>query len=179
MYGSSDQTCSVVHIYEKYVNLLPQNSKHSALYKYSASKCQISPNQWFADKPVGINSIKKVIKKLTESAGLTRKYSNHSLQATCATRMFAAGVEEQVIKSFTGHKSDAVRDYKRLNEQILKQANATVSVSKSADSDEKTSPEPSSEMAQFDIDKVELGEKYKPDVPKLTGAKSHSHKKRL
>ncbi len=163
------------------MNLLPQNSKVSALYKYSASKRQLSPSQWFADKPVRINSIKKVVKNLTESAGLTGKYSNHSLHATCATRMFAAGVDEQVIKNFTGHKSDTVRDYKRMNEDLLKKANATVSVPsvKPADNVENADGAEKSEPSVFDIDNTVCGEKFEPDVPNFMGQKSHSHKKRL
>ncbi len=179
VYGSTDETRSIVCIYEKYMNLLPQNSTHSALYKYSASKRQMSPNQWFADKPVGINSIKKVVKNLTESAGLSGKFSNHSLRTTCVTRMFAAGVEEQVIKSFTGHKSDAVHNYKRINEDILKKANATVSVSKPESTDVGATGSGKNADVEFDIDRLPLGEGYKSDVPMLSGPKSHSHKKRL
>ncbi len=41
---------------------------------------------------------------------------------TAATRMFNAGVEEQVIKEHTGHKSDAVRTYKCTSDTVLEQA---------------------------------------------------------
>ena len=156
IFGSSDLSRNVVCIYEKYVRLLPKASKNSALYKYSATKKQIFPNLWYADKPIGINSIKKVVKTLTEAAGLSGKYSNHS----------------QVIKNFTGHKSDTVRDYKRLNDDILMKANQTVSAEKPADAVARIEKE-------FDIDNVPLGERFLPDVAQLTGPKSHSHKKRL
>lgn len=125
VYRSTDMMRNVVRLYKKYVKLLPKGQTNAALYKYSASKRQLSPCQWYSDKPIGINSIKKVIKKLTEAAGLTGKFSNHSLRVTCATRMFAAGVDEQVIKSFTGHQSEAVQDYKQLNEDLLQKANKT------------------------------------------------------
>jgi hypothetical protein len=40
-------------------------------------------------------------------------YSNHSLRATCATRLFEQGVDEQLIAQKTGHRSNAIRGYKR------------------------------------------------------------------
>jgi hypothetical protein len=48
-----------------------------------------------------------------------RLFHNHSLRATAATRLFAANVDEQLIKLKTGHSSDAVRSYKRVNEKQL------------------------------------------------------------
>ena len=40
--------------------------------------------------------------------------TNHSLRATAATRMFAAGVPEKVDAEFTGHKSlNALHQYER------------------------------------------------------------------
>jgi len=40
-------------------------------------------------------------------------YTNHSLRATCATRLFRSGVDEQLIAR-TGHRSNAIRNYKRI-----------------------------------------------------------------
>jgi len=46
-------------------------------------------------------------------------YTNHSLRATSATRLFDAGVDEQLIMSRTGHSSTAgVRSYKRITERL-------------------------------------------------------------
>lgn len=171
VYGSSDSSCNVVRLFEKYMKLLPKGQRNGALYKYSTSKRQMSPCQWYSDKPISINSIKKVVKKLTEAAGLTSRFSNHSLQATCATRMFAAGVDEQVIKSFTRHQSDAVCDYKQLNDDLLQKANKTVSTE---------GQEPmKTEAPEFDIDTVKVREKFLPDVPATSGLVSKAHKHKL
>ena len=40
-------------------------------------------------------------------------FTNHSLRATAATRLYHAGVDEQLITQKTGHRSTAVRAYKR------------------------------------------------------------------
>ena len=65
-------------------------------------------------------------KKLCEIAKIEGKFSNHSLRATSTTRMFQQSVPEQVIKEITGHKSDAVRLYKRTNNDLLKQGGLSI-----------------------------------------------------
>ena len=52
-------------------------------------------------------------------AGIQGHQTNHSLRVTTATRLFHAGVDEQLIMKCTGHRSlDGVRLYKRVsNEQ--------------------------------------------------------------
>ncbi len=109
-YGSTKPGRNIVDIYEKYVSLCPTDPKNNSLYKYSMSNAKHTAAQWFSDRPVGVNMLKKVIPSLARRAGLSGKYTNHSLRATCATRMFQAGVDEQLIKTFTGHCSDAVHD---------------------------------------------------------------------
>ena len=47
-----------------------------------------------------------------------RKISGHSGKVTCATRLYQHGFDEQSIKSRTGHKSDAVRVYKKPSIQL-------------------------------------------------------------
>ena len=44
---------------------------------------------------------------------LTGFFTNHSLRSTCATRLYAAGVDEQLVMERTGHQLNAVRQYKR------------------------------------------------------------------
>jgi len=39
-------------------------------------------------------------------------FSNHSLRATAATRLFDKDIDEQLIMLKTGHKSTAARAYK-------------------------------------------------------------------
>ncbi len=45
------------------------------------------------------------------------KFSNHSLRSTLATRLYAQGLDEQCIQEITGHKSIAVRKYKKTSAQ--------------------------------------------------------------
>ncbi|CAC5422106.1 unnamed protein product [Mytilus coruscus] len=53
------------------------------------------------------------VKRLCASIGLTGKRTNHSLRASAATRLYNAGIEEQRVAETTGHRSNAVRVYRR------------------------------------------------------------------
>ncbi len=127
VYGSNDPSRNVVNLFIQYTRLLPKNRKNPCLYKYALSASRRSCSQWYSNRPVRINQLKKVVKSLMSHGGLEGRYTNHSLRATCATRMFQAGIDEQLIKTFTGHKSDSVRDYKRVNDSLLRHANNAVS----------------------------------------------------
>ncbi len=121
-YGHSNQDCNIVHLYQKYVGLLPKEGKCDALYKYSATVSKRTPQCWYVDKPVGINVLSKCVGNLMARIGREGKFTNHSWRVSAATRMFNDGVEEQVVKERTGHRSDAVRAYKRTAEHLLQSA---------------------------------------------------------
>ncbi|CAC5391425.1 unnamed protein product [Mytilus coruscus] len=63
--------------------------------------------------PIGHNTLQGTVKRLCTSIGLTGKRTNHSLRASAATRLYNAGIEEQRVAETTGHRSNAVRVYKR------------------------------------------------------------------
>ena len=69
--------------------------------------------------PVGHNTLGKTASRLCSMAGIQGHKLNHSLRVTTATRLFHAGVDEQLIMKDTGHRSlDVVHLYKRVsNEQ--------------------------------------------------------------
>ena len=53
---------------------------------------------------------------MCKAAGISGYKTNHSLRATTATRLYQAGVEEQLER--TGHRSlDGVRSYKRTSDE--------------------------------------------------------------
>ncbi len=127
VYGSNDPLRNVIRLFEKYVNLIPPTIKHPSLYKYAVHERSWTPSVWYSDHPLGKNALSKIVKNMCEKAGLSgEKFTNHSLRASTATRMFNSGIDEQVIKTVTGHKSDAVRDYKHTSEGLLRQAEATL-----------------------------------------------------
>lgn len=73
---------------------------------------------WFCKVPIGHNALQQVVPNLFKAAGIAGHYTNHSLRATSATRLFEASVDEQLIMQRTGHCSTAVRAYKRIGEKL-------------------------------------------------------------
>ncbi len=120
--GNSDPSRNIVLVYDKYVSLLPHDLKCNTLYKYELPPGKVTAHTWYQDHPLGINAVSKVVNTLMTRAGIPGHFTNHSFRVTAATRMFNAGVEEQVVKERTGHKSDAVRAYKRTDDSVLEQA---------------------------------------------------------
>lgn len=60
------------------------------------------------------------MKEICQKGGIQGNFSNHSDKRTCATQLYQAGIEEQEIMGRTGHRSNAVRNYKTSNETIQK-----------------------------------------------------------
>ena len=109
-----------VRLFCKYLSLLPQGRSCGKLYLRPKQK--FTPCVWYCDQPYGKNKVGTTVKKLCEMAKIEGRFSNHSLRATSASRMFHQNIPEQVIKEITGHKSDCVRVYKRTNKDLLQKA---------------------------------------------------------
>ena len=111
IYPVPDSSRCPVAIIDKYLSLIPQARSSVAFYlqplKYYDQTC------WYQDVPVGINKLQKVVKIICERGGLPGYYTNHSLRATAATRLYHCNLDEQVIQEVTGHRSLAVHSYKR------------------------------------------------------------------
>ena len=137
VFPSADVRQCPVRIFAKYCGLLPQSKSCGKLYLRPRSKP--TPAVWYCDQPYGKNKVGSTVKSICEMAGLDGKYSNHSLRAMSASRMFDDKVPEQVIKEITGHRSDCVRVYKRTSSAILEHASSRFCGIENAKSDEKFS----------------------------------------
>ena len=100
-----------VMIIMKYFSLLPvQRQCHSF---YLQPKKKFTNDCWYLDRAVGINKLQGMVREVCDNAGFPGFYTNHSLRATATTRMYHSGIDEQIIQEVTGHRSVAVREYKR------------------------------------------------------------------
>jgi len=82
---------------------------------------------WYTGQRVGINTLKTIIPKLSSESGVDVKYTNHSLRATSATRMFTGGVPEKVIAEKTGHRSlQALRLYEKTQLSMEKAVDSVI-----------------------------------------------------
>ena len=99
-----------------YMSLRPVDSPSDVLYlqplRNPLSDC------WYQPRAVGHNTLNQTVRRLCDKVGATSYYTNHSLQRTCATRLYNSGVGEQEIMAITGyHSKDGVRAYKEISEE--------------------------------------------------------------
>ena len=81
-------------IFDTYMSRLSLTRKSNALYLRPKSNYA---QDWYIDAPVGINRLQSAVRELCREAGFSGYFTNHSLRATAATRMYNNGVEEQMI----------------------------------------------------------------------------------
>ena len=111
MYAIENAEHCPVRLIIKYLSLLPKDRKCSSFYLQPKKK--FSENCWYFDRPVGVHKLSGVVKDICTKAKLPGFYSNHSLRSSAATVMYRANIDEQLIQEITGHRSLAVRSYKR------------------------------------------------------------------
>ena len=118
IFPSSNVDHCPVRIFKKYLELLPKYRVTQSLYLQPKKK--FNAQTWYLDRPVGIHSLRKVVKNLCLNSSVEGYFTNHSLRSSSATRMYEGGVEEQQICEITGHRSLAVRAYKRTSKDQKK-----------------------------------------------------------
>ena len=107
-----------LRIIMKYLSLLPKGRSNNNFYLQPLRK--FTPDNWFRDRPAGVHRLRDTIKELCKKAGLPGFYSNHSLRSTCATKLYHCNIDEQIIQEITGHRSLAIRSYKRTSDSQRK-----------------------------------------------------------
>ena len=100
---------------------------------------------------MGVNTIGGLVKKLMGNSGISGKWTNQGLRAGAATTLHRSGVDEQTIKGITGHRSDAVRAYKRPCARLVREAHAILA-----------GEEPSSEPVEKKAKMVSLSDFQQP-----------------
>ena len=113
-----------VRIIHYYMSKLPSNRTCSAMYLQPRKK--FTSTSWYLNRPVGVNTLRNVVKDVCKMGGIPGYFTNHSLRASSATHMYVNDVEEQVIQEITGHRSLAVRSYKRTCDAQKKNASRCI-----------------------------------------------------
>ena len=71
---------------------------------------------WFMNRLAGINRLCTAIGGMCHAACLPGHYTNHSLHAMTATKLYQNNIDEQMIMEITGHHLLAIRSYKRTSD---------------------------------------------------------------
>ena len=118
-----------VNLYKLYQSKCPKDRPNQAFYlqplKNPTNDC------WFNTVPIGHVTLAGTVARICKKAGIKGYKTNHSLRATAATRLYQAGVDEQLIMEKTGHRSlEGVRSYKRTNTEQQENISDILSLTK-------------------------------------------------
>lgn len=106
----------IVKLYEKYVSHRPPSDVTGVYAFYLRPLEKPKGDIWYSSQCIGRHKLSNTVADICSNAGLTGFRTNHSLRASAASRLHNAGVDEQLICEVTGHRSNAVRSYKRTSE---------------------------------------------------------------
>ena len=120
LYASENSERCPLRAIIKYLSLLPKNRTCNAFYLQPRRK--FFRKAWFVNRQVGINHLRTTVGDLCMAAGLPGHYTNHSLCATTATKLYHNNIDEQITVEITGHWSMAVQTYKRTSDVQRKRA---------------------------------------------------------
>ena len=105
-----------VELYRKYMLHGPNGNKSwPKFYVQTDPKWSPGSFQWYTNRPVGRNTLAKYLENIMKEGGIEGYFRNHSLRKSTGTRLFEQGLDPQLIKEATGHKSDAIMLYKKSN----------------------------------------------------------------
>ena len=89
---------------------------------------QDSDQVWYENVPIGKNTLELMMKKISEAAGCSKLYTNHSLRATSITILDQAGYSSRHIMSVSGHRTESsIKNYARTSDQHKKDMSNTLS----------------------------------------------------
>ena len=118
-----------VRLYKLYCSKSPPNRPKNAFYLQPLKKPTV--DCWYSSCPIGHCTLSATVGRMCKAAEIPGFKTNHSLRATTATRLYQAGVDEQLIMERTGHHSiDGVRNYKRTNAEQQENLSDILSLSK-------------------------------------------------
>ena len=119
----------LVELFRKYLFLGPRWSYHwPRFYVQTDPKWEPGSDYWYTNRPMGKNTLGGYIEDMMKRGGVEGNFKNHSMRKSTCTRLFRKGVDPQLIKEQTGHKSEAVMLYKKSNLKQKKEVSDMLSV---------------------------------------------------
>jgi len=84
-----------------------RNPQCSAFFQRPKKFVKDNSGIWYDNMPLGHNMLGTMMSKISEKAGLSRKYTNHSLRATAVNILDKAQFPSRHIMAVTGHKAES------------------------------------------------------------------------
>lgn len=106
MYSNPQDSASCpVSSFNNYMSLL--HPAQSALWQRPKKKGWELSDTWYENRALGVNTIGTMMSTISESANLSRRYTNHCIRATAITMMDRMGCEGRHIIKISGHSAVA------------------------------------------------------------------------
>ena len=102
-YSTNEVYGPAVDIFKFFLSKL--NPKCDRLFQYPVNAFSISKNVWFAEKPIGKNTLGNMMQRISEKSGLSKIYTCHCVRASAITALFQAGISPERIITITKHKN--------------------------------------------------------------------------
>ncbi|KAJ8044890.1 hypothetical protein HOLleu_07776 [Holothuria leucospilota] len=97
------------------------NPAEQCMWQRPKLKAPVGGSPWYINAPLGVNTLGDKMRKISEKAGCSQKYTNHSFRATTCTVLDEAGIPSRHIMSVTGHRSESsLKHYSRTSDQKKK-----------------------------------------------------------
>ena len=109
MYAIGGDQCPV-KLFKKYISLCPQHTKYSNSPFYIQPAVKINDMIWYKNQPVGINSLGKYMKIMSDGADICKK-TNHSARKTMITKLMQNDIHPNHVAQLSGHKNLKSLDY--------------------------------------------------------------------
>ena len=80
--------------------------KRKDLWQKCKKKVNGDEDEWYENQVIGRDPLNDMMKTISKDAELSKVYTNHSIRATCLTKLDQAGFEIRHIQAVSGHKSE-------------------------------------------------------------------------
>ena len=95
------------------------------LFQRAKKNAKPDDQTWYTGQAIGKNTLASFMGGLSEKAKLSHHYTNHSVRATCITRLAERGAPDSIIMATSGHKSvESLKIYNRPTPQQARQTAA-------------------------------------------------------
>lgn len=78
----------------------------SAFFQYPKRDWRPSDKIWYEARPLGVNTLASMMKRISEAANLSKSYTNHCVRATAITLWSDAGIPNRHIMAISGHRNE-------------------------------------------------------------------------
>ena len=103
MYGTGDEFCPLLS-FEKYKSKL--NTECDSLFQRPIPSKKITESSaWYENAPLGVNKVNTFMSRLSESAKLSKRYTNNCIRAFVSTYLHQKGFSNEGIMTVTGHRN--------------------------------------------------------------------------